>query len=345
MKQRLVYIDRLKGFAIYLVVLGHIYQKMVVQGTETILFSMIYAFHMPLFFFLSGYISEKTNKMVHYKDSLTYLIKKAGNLLVPFMIWALLNYLLFGDQKEYTFNRLTTLVINQFSEPSLWFLLVLFKIFVAYVPFFLISMQLKKEKSLLLDIGLIAVTMFLVVVFAKIVHISGGVTFLLNYTFFMFGVLINRHAIVKEFLMKKWFYVVSIFCFVLFAYLYDFNLTNLIKMKAFKLVAALSAAVTFYNVAQRIKLPLWLDAFLSKTGKWTMVIYTTHFVFFYLIESKFFFPEKFYSIVTFLLVNVLTVLLIFMCILIGTLVKRLPILDFLLYGNIMKYNFSTFKKT
>jgi fucose 4-O-acetylase-like acetyltransferase len=77
MKKRLIYIDRLKGFAIYLVVLGHIYQNMVVQGTETILFSLIYAFHMPLFFFLSGYISEKTNKMIHYKDGVGYLLKKA----------------------------------------------------------------------------------------------------------------------------------------------------------------------------------------------------------------------------------------------------------------------------
>lgn len=209
------------------------------------------------------------------------------------MMWALVNYLLFGGENNYTLQKIITVVLNQFSEPSLWFLLVLFKIFLAYVPFFLISMKFNKEKSLLPDLGLTVLTMFLVVLFAKLFHISGGITFLLNYGFFMFGVFINRHDFVKEFIVKKWLYLLSIISFVVFAYLYDFNLTHLIKMKVIKLIAAFSATVVFYNLAQKIKLPLWLDSFFSQTGNWTMVIYTTHFVFFHLVESTFFFQKTF----------------------------------------------------
>lgn len=50
--ERVKWIDYLKGFAILLMVIGHY------QGTPTFLNVWIYAFHMPLFFFLSGYLSE-----------------------------------------------------------------------------------------------------------------------------------------------------------------------------------------------------------------------------------------------------------------------------------------------
>lgn len=56
-RQRLIYLDTLKGMLIILVVLGHC-------GTalSTGLLSSIYAFHMPLFILVSGYLSKKTEK-------------------------------------------------------------------------------------------------------------------------------------------------------------------------------------------------------------------------------------------------------------------------------------------
>lgn len=56
MKNRIDYIDRMKGLAIFLVVLGHVYMFSF-NKSESVLPSIIGSFHMPLFMFLSGLVS------------------------------------------------------------------------------------------------------------------------------------------------------------------------------------------------------------------------------------------------------------------------------------------------
>lgn len=46
-KERLSWLDVLKGIGIILVVMGHIY-------SNSIIFNWLYSFHMPLFFFAAG---------------------------------------------------------------------------------------------------------------------------------------------------------------------------------------------------------------------------------------------------------------------------------------------------
>ena len=64
------WIDILKGIGILTVVYAHIH-----KGTIT---DFIYLFHMPLFFFISGYLSKPTTQ---YKK---YFSKKATHLLLPY---------------------------------------------------------------------------------------------------------------------------------------------------------------------------------------------------------------------------------------------------------------------
>jgi len=71
-------VDRAKGLAILLVVLGHIASPF---GEA------IYSFHVPLFFFLAG-IFIKTN----YSEKV-YLQKGWGRLIVPFLIFGTLGFL------------------------------------------------------------------------------------------------------------------------------------------------------------------------------------------------------------------------------------------------------------
>lgn len=53
--KRFQYVDRLKGFAILLVVMGHMYQ-FPMHPNDTFIYKVIQSFHMPLFLFLSGYV-------------------------------------------------------------------------------------------------------------------------------------------------------------------------------------------------------------------------------------------------------------------------------------------------
>lgn len=54
--ERIQYLDRIKGFAILLVVIGHVY-IFSFGMTDTLVFKIIGSFHMHLFMFVSGYVA------------------------------------------------------------------------------------------------------------------------------------------------------------------------------------------------------------------------------------------------------------------------------------------------
>lgn len=87
MKERIVYIDRLKGFAILLVVIGHVVQFLYCPNKfdTNIVFRFIYSFHMPLFFILSGMV---TNLKLGSVEELCQKVKSRFlQLVVPFVLW------------------------------------------------------------------------------------------------------------------------------------------------------------------------------------------------------------------------------------------------------------------
>ena len=75
---RLQYIDVLKGIAIILVLIGH-------RSVNEYVTVFIYMFHMPLFFFISGYL-DRMNEI----EMKTVLKKKAKRLLYPYVTFGIL---------------------------------------------------------------------------------------------------------------------------------------------------------------------------------------------------------------------------------------------------------------
>ncbi len=59
-KDRILWLDTLKVMAIYLVVLGHI----VSTTYQPDLKGIIYSFHMPLFFMISGYLNKDKHNAI-----------------------------------------------------------------------------------------------------------------------------------------------------------------------------------------------------------------------------------------------------------------------------------------
>ena len=59
MNDRIQYIDRLKGLAILLVVIGHL-MAFCTHGERNPIYEVICSFHMPLFMFLSGLVLTYT---------------------------------------------------------------------------------------------------------------------------------------------------------------------------------------------------------------------------------------------------------------------------------------------
>lgn len=117
--QRNETVDLVKGFLIILVILGH-----VIQGAmqESLVRSFIYTFHMPLFFFVSGYLVDY--KKLSQTTLKTLLSKYALNAFIPWAIAVTAYYIV--TVTTHTISGYARAFLHPFYH--LWFILA----FLAY---------------------------------------------------------------------------------------------------------------------------------------------------------------------------------------------------------------------
>ncbi len=142
MPNRIPWIDYAKAIGIVLVVYGHVAVGAMKAGIiddlpiHSISLSVIYTFHMPLFFFLSGlFFFSSLDK----KGGRGLLRSKLAVLIYPFVIWSLIDGGLGVALSEFT-NRNSSWVdiFSIFWVPrgQFWFLYTLFIIFTLSIPIF-----------------------------------------------------------------------------------------------------------------------------------------------------------------------------------------------------------------
>lgn len=129
------WVDYAKGIGIVLVVYGHVargvFNAGMIQNVELykLVDSIIYSFHMPLFFFISGSFFVSSLRKRSAKGLLS---SKLDTIVYPYLVWSLIQgliKLLVGPVTNFgmELDELTTILwkpIDQF-----WFLYVLFLIF------------------------------------------------------------------------------------------------------------------------------------------------------------------------------------------------------------------------
>lgn len=131
-KPRYREIDLAKGTGIILVVLGHsLKQTQVDAKWMRVLLTVIYSFHMPLFFTLSGFVSVKTLKMKTIRERMDYIKNRAIRLLVPYFVIGVIYIPVKLKMNAFAVKPFTgkdslLLLIGQNPDVSLWFLYILF---------------------------------------------------------------------------------------------------------------------------------------------------------------------------------------------------------------------------
>ena len=155
---RLDYIDNAKAIAILLVVVGH------TDGIPHFLETFIYSFHMPAFFFLSGYLLKDSKLEITFKS---YAGIQFRNLIIPYLFFAVLSLLysilnnfvtgnpidLYSKLLGIAYGNSDGLVINR----VLWFFTCLF---ITSLLFYLLFKAMKKAYLVML-LSLIACLLFL----------------------------------------------------------------------------------------------------------------------------------------------------------------------------------------
>jgi len=138
-KPRHVFIDLMRGAAIFLVVLGRFIQTYSKDGNFDAdpLFRLLYSFHMPLFFVISGIsagLAYKTN------IDLKLLGKRFLQLILPYSVWLCINFFSYGHYTSTPFLAYLQKVLRS-VDYGLWYLWVLFG---CYVVLFFVAMLIER---------------------------------------------------------------------------------------------------------------------------------------------------------------------------------------------------------
>lgn len=179
MKERVLYLDNLRGVLILLVMLGHSIQAVGYGIDDNFVNRFIYSFHMPMFMAISGYLSYK----IHFESN--KIISKAKQLLVPYVLWTVLMVCLYDN---------VTLQGAFIFESSLWFLWVLFIINLIYYVITLVIYKLKNKYAL--EMMLMLVWLVLIVL-SNVLNVKVFSLPLIawHFMFFSVGLIIKKHNI------------------------------------------------------------------------------------------------------------------------------------------------------
>ena len=294
---RIVWIDQLRSLAFLFVIIGHV-------AIPKEMKSLIYSFHMPLFFLISGLtINNQKILNIPFKD---YVSKQAKSLLVPYFWLSFLCYPLWylafqilTDSKQTVFGVFKGIFAGslELNSPSnaLWFLLVLFVANIIYAGIVKIS---KGNDVVLLCLVLIsAIIGYLDKAFNQLWHFN--VAFTAVMLLYLGNIFINWYKQSKLHNHKKSFdYVIKtlgvVICFVVIG-LQSHKLNGRISMTANKFG---KSVLLFYVTAIAFSLAITLIvmllpkiSFVTYIGQNTLFYLGIHIPIIRILEKAF--PEIF----------------------------------------------------
>ncbi len=152
---RIEWLDISKGIGMILVILGHC------VGFGGLIHNLIFMFHMPLFFILSGYIFKR-------KENIQCIISKFKSLIIPYFILALLGLIITiiipQWRQELTLKGIISDLYlmnpDTVNISSIWFLVCLFWVTIIY--------NLISKFSIKLNITIISALFILGTIYSKI---------------------------------------------------------------------------------------------------------------------------------------------------------------------------------
>ena len=165
----------------------------------------IYSFHMPLFFFLSGYTFKIKDSV---KDNLKKMFRR---LIIPYLIYDVIfllsDIILFGRKSTTVNADLNDMISGQGSFGVIWFLLSLFWVQIIYLVVSAITNNYKNVKFANIVIVLIVLSGYVIATYCKM-DLYKFVTSLVAVGFFYLGNIFMELKILDK--IKQ----MSIFAFV-----------------------------------------------------------------------------------------------------------------------------------
>lgn len=333
-KERILWLDNLKLFAIYLVVLGHCllaFDYPVYQNKyQNCLCEFIYSFHMPLFMLISGYFSNGLLlKRINIK-------KRFVQLILPCLSFTIICY--------------SMGIYNQ----NFWYLKSLFLCYLIYSLMCFIPVNWL-IRHMIVAIGLLIFSPLLPMI--KNIDVC-KVDFMLP--FFSIGLLIAQY---KLFVLShlRFITIFTFICFVSLLQIWDWHHIWYFSRPAWidyrqliRNYALHCDSLTIYSYFLRLFVGLFGSIFLLSLFGWlesnwslfkkichTFGVYGAYSLHIYLLQSILFSLLEEYihlkishiCLYTYLIAPLMAIIITAFCVVIAFCIKKNPLVDFILFGN------------
>ncbi len=264
--------DRLKGYACFLVVFGHVIMGIRNAGIDIpglfyVLENYIWSFHVALFLFLSGYVYKITGGFESKKTRLNFIKHKFINLGVPYVIFSvvyiLINAFIGGANTQSSY--MDVFMIWKTPVAQYWYLYALFFLFCIWT---VLSGAMKNWQ----------ITVFVVVVtyIAPILDISFGSLEFVAYSALAFGLgtFINLADLKNVNVFYKLLVIVAhIIIGGAFSY---FEIIDKVIIKEVMIILGIYASILLISIVQELKI---VSMFLDFMNRYSFQTYLLHTIF------------------------------------------------------------------
>lgn len=319
-------IDFLKGCSLYLVILGH-----ACAGKEylSLPFNLIYSFHMPLLFFLSGYLLQSLWAVKYAQiNRFKFISQKAVSLLLPYLMWTIVMPWIFSgfrySELIYGLKNATGL----YGE-GLWFLPVLFGLYAAYVLFDALEALFHRTDSILFDAicySIVELLLLLLAICTRYPYITNMVSYSIP---FFAGVILKKHPAIEKCVTNHYLIPIYAIAYGILFQFFDFTAPNSFT-QLLRILLAFFVIGILWSICK--KDGSYSNPFakaLLLCGKYSLAIYLVPTIF----TRWFSLLTQTESLAAGLLAAIFgTAVTCGICVLLGMLISRIRPLNFILYG-------------
>lgn len=331
-RERIVWVDVMRGFSMLLVVLGHVLMVMGIEDHDTFLSRLLVSFRMPLFFFVSGYFSFRANEW-WTKSRVKDILKRKFKAQILCTILFLSVYQFATQEGGGIFK----------GFGGYWFTIVLFQMYILFLISNLISNIVRKDITIpfLIILSIIGIALY-----AKNSIDSWAWNYfvwskLANYLqYFTLGIICSKyhfkffnlltHNWFKTFIIIGWVMCMMLWYSSLFRthfpllFTANFNLS----VRYFGLFCVI---MVFYSNAKTLSEDNKLCRLLCFIGRRTLDIYMIHF--FFLPNLRFLHPWVVDDFVLQLTVSfIFTIIITALCLVVSQILRQSNTLAIWLFG-------------
>lgn len=342
MTQRLEYIDALRGFTMILVVLAHIinigYHITDSTMEEMNTFNNLFVrFRMPLFFFISGFVFYKHERIWDGKTVKSFIHRKFIVQIIPTIIFFFLFCFLNGGKYVERLGEM---------KAGYWFTITLFEFFV-FIALFSFFLKRRRIKNDILMLGF-ALILYLVGSAYRFYQLRGDDIWALNflgvihwrfYIFFILGTLVKKYfasfcRLVENQYISATIIVLMIMINVVISRFFPIHTYNTITFILQGVLGIIIVFIFFRHYQESFRCNRFMGKWLQYIGRRTLDIYLLHYFFLpkNMEDLGEFFLRHSNPVIEFGVSLFLALLVIVICLVVSNIIRLSPFLAHCLFG-------------